>query len=198
MACMLAFEQNERRNIVGVFRSEQNAVNFLENIPFLQKIEDEYGIVYHIPFKSLPDSYPVYYNGWQYVLSRFSYSSCEFDGDIEAVLTPLCELDAAPPKGGAYVEGATAVDAYLYPNDEVLSAIEKRETFYREAELYYGKQGRKIGRGGLGSEDGEYITVSEPGDPTDMYLTILLEPQVIQEWEKAGSYEAWLKQHRPD
>ena len=68
-----------------------------------------------------------------------------------------------------------------YPNDEVLSVIEKRETFYREAERYYGEQGRKIGRGGLGSEDGEYITVSEPGDPTDMHLTISLEPQVIQE-----------------
>ena len=198
MACMLSFEQGERRNVVGVFRSEENAVQFLESIPFLQKAEDEYGIVYRIPFDHLPDSYLVCYNGWQYVLSRFSYSAYESDGEIEAVLTPLCEMDVEPPKGGAYVEGATAVDAYLYPDDEVQSAIEKRETFYREAARYYEKQGRKTGRGGLGSEDGEYITVSEPGDPTDMRLTILLEPQVIQEWEKAGSFEAWLKQHRPD
>lgn len=198
MAYMLAFDQADRRNIVGVFECEENAVRFLESIPFIQKQQDAYGTAYCIPYRSLPDSYSVQYHGWKYVLSRFSYSACEIDGDIEAVLIHLCELDSTPEHDGASVDADTLFDAYVYRNGEIDGLIEKRKAFYQEAVIYYGKQGRKVSRAGLGTEDGEYLLVSEPGNPDDMRISTLLEPQVIAEWEKAGSFEAWRQQHKEE
>lgn len=194
MSYLLTLEQNERRNIVGVFRTRDNAVAFLESIPFLEKREDEFGTEYRIPLESLPDSFPVRYNGWQYLLSRFSYSEEAEDGDVEAILTPLCQLDAPPPAEDDFVRGTTLLDAFLWDNRSLGEAIRKREKFYREASQYYGERGWVTGRGGLGSQDGEYITVWEPSRPECARIAHLMEPCVIEEWERAGSFAAWIGQ----
>ncbi|MEG0913959.1 MAG: hypothetical protein RSD35_09635 [Oscillospiraceae bacterium] len=195
MQCILYFVQNERTNLVGVFQSRDNAIDFLRSIPFLQEKPDEFGTTYTIKFEDMPDSHTISYNGWQYVLSRFSYSAYKSDGIIEAYLTDVCNLYSAPPENSSYIPGYTCVDAYSFPNSEVADAIEKREAFYREAERYYAAQGRTVDRDGLGSEDGEYVLVSEPGNPSEMHLTFLLDPQTIADWENFGSFALWLKQN---
>ncbi|MEG2677835.1 MAG: hypothetical protein RR933_06920 [Oscillospiraceae bacterium] len=195
MQCILHFVQNERTNLVGVFQSRDNAIDFLRSIPFLQEKPDEFGTTYTIKFEDMPDSHTINYNGWQYVLSRFSYSAYKSDGIIEAYLTDVCNLDSAPPENGSYIPGYTCVDAYSFPNSEVADTIEKREAFYQEAERYYAEQGRTVDRDGLGSEDGEYVLVSAPGNPSEMHLTFLLDPQTIADWESSGSFALWLKQN---
>lgn len=196
MAYLLTFEQNERKNNVGVFQSYDHVIKFLESIPFVEKYQDEYGTEYRIPFKQIPDSYTVSYNGWKYVFSCFSYSAYESDGDIVADITQLCDLDSAPKCQEAFVDTETTLDAYCFLNSEINEAIEQREAFFQEAVQYYEKQGRKVTRDGLGSEDGEYILISETGNPDQMRISALLDPQTIDEWQKAGSFEAWIKQHK--
>lgn len=196
MMCILKFVQDERTNLVGVFESHDNAVEFLKKIPFLTETTNEYGTDYLIKYKDMPDCYTITYNGWQYVLSRFSYSSYESAEDIEAILIDVCNLDASPQKSGAYVAGYTELDAYSYDNSQMLAAIEKREALYLAAKEYYEAQGRKIERDGLGSQDGEYVMVSAPDKPSELYISFLLAPQTIDEWEKAGSFEAWLAQNQ--
>lgn len=196
MMVLLSFEQEDRVNRVGVFQSYENAVRFLESIPFLQKQQDEYGTIYFIPFAQLPETYTVRYNGWNYVLSRFSYSADASAGPVEAVLTPLCSLDSPPEEPDAPVDTDTLLDAYCYTNGDLEAAIEKRELFFKEAAHYFAEQGRKVEREGLGSEDGEYILVSEPGTSGSMTILAHLNPQVIDEWEKAGDFAAWLKKEQ--
>lgn len=196
MMCILKFIQDEITNLVGVFQSHDHAVEFLKSIPFLTETTDEYGIEYRIKYKDMPDGYTVTYNGWRYMLSRFSYSARESAEDIEAILIDVCNLGESPTENGAYVKGYTDVDGYSCDNSKVLEAIEKREAFYSAAKQYYETQGRKTARDGLGSQDGEYVMVSDPGKPLEMYLSFLLDPQTIDAWEKAGSFEAWLSQNQ--
>lgn len=198
MMCILKFIQDEITNLVGVFQSHNHAVEFLKSLPFLTEKTDEYGTEYRIKYKDLPDYYAAAYNGWQYLLSRFSYSANESAEDIEAILIDVCNLDGSPEENGTYVNGYTEVDGYSCDNSKVLETIEKREAFYLAAKQYYEAQGRKTARDGLGSQDGEYVMVSAPGEPLEMHLSFLLDPQTVDAWEKAGSFEAWLAQNQMD
>ncbi len=192
MSYLMEIQQGETRNIVGIFSTMENADTFLRSIPFITKRKESYGISYTIPFVDLPELYVASYHNWRYVFSRCSYEP-ERDGDeIEVVLTEVSEMDTAIPEI-AFPKGDTRLDAYTFPNDEVQCEVKKRIALFEEAKAYYGRQGRTVERGGLGSQDGEYVTVSDEHDPTQMCITFLLEPQSTQAREKASSFEDFLR-----
>ena len=62
------------------------------------------------------------------------------------------------------IEGATRVDAYSIPNDELKDYIEKREYNYRVVKEYLEEQGYEVERAYFGSEDGEAILYRDTGD----------------------------------
>lgn len=194
-AYMLVFVQGDRRNTVGVFQSEENAMVFLNSIPFVHRRASKYETEYWISFNDLPDCYTAAYHGWEYVISRFSYSACEPEEDIEVSLIELCSLDSVPEKPGTCIDVPTYLDAYSFPNCQIQENVEKREKMVQEAIQYYKKQNRRVARNGLGSEDGEYLMVSDPENPDQMMIAFLLDPETIAQWEKAGSFEAWIKDH---
>ncbi|MEG0767048.1 MAG: hypothetical protein RR482_04970, partial [Clostridia bacterium] len=193
MSYLLEINQEEIRNIVGIFDTLENAQAFLESIPFVKKTVDAYGASYHMAFGDLPVLYTASYRGWQYVIGRDSYAPERQGNEISLDLMEITRLDATPPRDGTYVTGDTRLDAYSFPNDAIAQEIEKREALYSEAKAYYARQGRKVARSGLGSQDGEYVLVSEKNKPKQMHLTFLLEPQSVEAREKAGNFEAFIQ-----
>ncbi|MEG1269651.1 MAG: hypothetical protein RSD35_10440, partial [Oscillospiraceae bacterium] len=185
-------QQGERRNIIGIFDELKNADTFLRNIPFIIKRKESYGISYTIPFADLPELYIASYNNWRYVFSRCSYEPERDDDEIEVILTEVSEMDAAAPEV-SFPKGDTRLDAYTFPNDEMQCEVEKRIALFEEAKAYYGQQGRAVERRGLGSQDGEYLLVSEENDPAQMRIAFLLEPQSTQARETADSFEDFLR-----
>lgn len=193
MSVLLEINQDEKRNIVGVFDSLENAQTFVESIPFVKKTVSEYRTEYTMAFKDLPVSYAASYGGWRYIIARDSYAPEDKYGEISLDLIELTRLDAPPATEDAFVEGYTSLDAYSFPNAEIASGIEKREALFLEAKEYFARQGRKVERDGLGTQDGEYVLVSEKTDEKQLYIAFLLEPQSVEAREKAGSFEAFVK-----
>ncbi|MEG1782333.1 MAG: hypothetical protein RR253_03685 [Oscillospiraceae bacterium] len=192
MSYLMEIQQGEQRNIVGIFDTLKNAETFLSGVPFIVKRKESYGVSYTIPFARLPELYIASYHNWRYVFSRCSYRA-EGDGDeIEVVLTQVSEMDRASAVG-SFPKGYTGLDAYTFPNDEMQREVEKRIALFQEAKAYYGEQGRRVERRGLGSQDGEYLLVSEENDPAQMRIAFLLEPQSTQAREKAESFEDFLR-----
>lgn len=182
MAWLLEFEQEERRSIVGIIENRRDAETFLAGIPFVRKSED--GEYDSICFEEIPELYTASYKNWRYVFSRSSWKPEEMGGEIEVSLTEVSRLDETCAEG-TYVRGYTVVDGYSYPNEDVFEAVEKREKLFAEAKAYYESRGKEVARGALGSEDGEYVLIS--GE-----IAFHLDPETIEEWEKAGSFENWI------
>lgn len=197
MLCVLSFIQGDITNTVGVFESRENAVEFLSGIPFVKRYTDDFHTGYMIKLGDIPDCFTVSYKGWKYTLSRFSFSECDPCEDIEAEFTELCNLDREPDASSSYVSGYTIVAGYSCDNEIVADYIAKRESLYRQAKEYYESRGRKIGRGGLGSQDGEYVLVSG-GSAPEMSIAFLLDPPTVEQWERAGSFEGWLSAYGGD
>ncbi|MEG0269185.1 MAG: hypothetical protein RR824_07440 [Clostridia bacterium] len=193
MSVLLEINQEEKRNIVGVFDSMENAQTFVESIPFVKKTVNEYGKDYTMAFKDLPVSHTVAYGGWRYIIARDSYAPEDKYGEISLDLLEMTRLDAPSPSAGAFVEGYTSLDAYSFPNTEMASGIEKREALFLEAKEYFARQGRRVERDGLGTQDGEYVLVSDKTDEKQLHIAFLLEPQSVEAREKAGSFEAYLQ-----
>lgn len=192
MSYLMEIQQGETRNIVGIFDTMENADTFLCSVPFISKRKESYGFRYIIAYVDLPELYVASYRNWRYVFCRCSYAP-ERDGDeIEVYFSEVSEMDTDIPKV-AFSKGYTRLDAYTFPNDEVQCEVEKRVALIEEAREYYKLQGRTIELGGFGSQDGEYVTVSDEHDPTQMYIAFLLEPQSTQAREKASSFEDFLR-----
>ena len=76
------------------------------------------------------------------------------DGKVDIYWDEIVDLSIP---GDGMIEGATRVDAYSIPNDELKDYIEKREYNYRVVKEYLEEQGYEVERAYFGSEDGEAI-----------------------------------------
>lgn len=194
MACLLTLEQIDRRMIVGVFEDDAAAIRFLEPIPGLRTEDLEGGYCrYTLATADLPDALPIDYNGWQVVISRFTWADPAEEPEVEAVLTPVSLLDTAPSEPGIVVAGQTVIDTSVVENSEVAAFVERRERFCREAEAWFAARDRTPQREGLGTEDGEYIIVTNPARPNHTEHMILFDPATLDAWEAAGSFDAWMR-----
>ena len=187
MIYILAFVQGGRTNWVGSFAQRENAVAFLKSIPFVREQTDEYGTVYTMRYRDIPALYMAQYNSWQYPISKFSYGPERSAGEIEAELLAFCQMDETPNPNFPIVEGMTAVDAYTHSNAEIPAFVKAREAFFRAARACAKRQGKKLIRRGLGSEDGEYVLISQKEHPTEYRFAFLLDPETVAAWEKTGA-----------
>ncbi len=192
MSYLMEIHQDETRNIVGIFASKASADTFLTSIPFVEKHVEHYGVRYVIPFTKLPELYVAEHRNWRYVFSRCSYQPECDGGEIEITLTEVSDLDAEA-RDASFPKGSTRLDAYTFPNDKIQCEVEKRMALFEEARAYYGQQERAVARGGLGSQDGEYVMVAAKKDPSQMRIAFLLEPQSTAAREQSASFEEFLR-----
>ncbi len=184
MAVLLKLSQNERSVQVGVFGNEQGANAFIQTLPFVQK-DTEYPESLTISYTDLPPYYEAAYNGAVFILSKFMF--IPEDGDILITIEPVHLWDEP---GSGVIEGITQVDAYCVPNEDVQRYIAAREKLYKEIESYAKKKGELVLRRGLGSQDGEYVTLTnEPG----LYH---LDPEAVALRQQCADIESFLKANR--
>lgn len=180
---ILEILQTDRRHIVGLFQDEKHIEDWIDGVDFIRKYVDKYEDYEFVSYALEYDEIPLYYERkWResiYPISKFMFIP---DGN-EIILNwypiPIMENE----KG--MIDGATQVDAYVIPNEETKEYIDTREEIREIIEGYYRDKGVKTYPGGLGSEDGEYISV-EDGP------FIILDPSVIEIWEKKTSIDDFI------
>lgn len=89
-----------------------------------------------------------------------------------------------------FINGETLVDSYNFPNNEVKDYIQKRESLYIETKKYYEEKGLKIERHALGSEDGEYVEL------TNDSILYLLDIEAVEIREQSKNIEEFLYKYK--
>ena len=173
----LLFIDGDNQHVVGLFETVEDVKSWIAQIPFITTYESE--MEFTIAYADIPDYTEIEWQGSIYPLTRHS-----FTGDHEIVV----EWEYVPiiKAHQGMVPGTTLVEGYVYDNPSVKQYIEQRSLFKDELKQYFEAQGKKVSIGGLGSEDGEYITV-EDGP------FIHIDPSNVENWLHEGSIEAFLK-----
>lgn len=191
MSFLLKINQDEKSYDVGVFESEKAIYKFIESIPFVKKEifsdSDNY-INYFMNFEDIPNYYEVNYNNYLYVISKFSF--IPGDDEIYFNWSEIHLWDEKVSTKETFIEAEIVVDAYSFSNNEVKDYIEKREELYNEVEKHYTSKGSKVSREALGSQDGEYISISSES------ILYLLDPGAIEIWEKSTDVEEFIYNYK--
>ena len=195
MAYLLEFLQDEISNIVGVFDTEENAVSFIESIPFTRRNSYSFGDGYYMRYEEIPELYTASYKDWNYVISKSSYIPGEV---IDLALSEISLMDSEEPERGETVSWWTRLDGYSFSNGEIADQIEKREALIREARKYFLALGREVELAGFDSEDGSYAASYPKHHPDDQCIEFHLDPQTIELREQAESFEAFLEEQQDD
>lgn len=177
--------QGDRRHSVGLFENEQDVIDWLESIPYVDKetYEEEFGgfTSYTIAYDRMPMYDEIEWKGSRFPLTKMMFTPDE--GDILIVWQDLSVFG----RDKGIVKGLTQVDAYLIPNEEVQQYIASREEI-REAMLqYFNERSIEAYTGGLGSEDGEYIHA--PG-----HTFLHLDAYTVKMWEEKQSVDEFIKE----
>ncbi len=182
---IVEIQQFERRHVLGVFGKEQDAVQWIESLPFVEKetyqIEEMTFHDYSINLNKMKMYEEVEYHRYIIPFTKLMFDPSE---SITIFYYGVHNFDHVADEP-TYVDSVTQVDAYMIPNEEVKNYIIAREKLYEEIVHYF--EGKTVQRGGVGSEDGEYILVD------DQFL-IHLDPQSVEERSQVTSIEEYVKQ----
>ena len=96
------------------------------------------------------------------------------DGKVDIYWNEIVDLSKP---GNGMIEGATRVDAYSIPNDELKDYIEKREYNYICVKEYLESKGHEVIRAYFGSEDGEAILYRDTGD---WHFLTHMDPEFVE------------------
>lgn len=166
---LLTFYQGDRRTDLGLFESEENAKNFVKQIPgYFEEVFDYDGeewITNYLKKSEIPEKIYITNNGNEVPITKYMFPGNE---DILIVFAPIENLDRS---GRGVIEGATLVDAYVVNNEEVFEYIENRERMYKWVKEYLSKENIKVDRNFQGSEDGEAIVYKRENDKDWHFLT---------------------------
>lgn len=174
--------QGDRRHTVGLFAKKEEAIEWVESVPYVHKqvdVFDEHEFVnYSMNFDELPLYEEIIWKKSRFPLTKYMFTPD--DGEIAVLiwdrLVPMHEVDGL-------TDDATQVDAYVIPNAEAARYIQSREEIREAIFKHYGKRAET---GGVGSEDGEYITV-ENGP------FIHLDALTVQQWDEKTSIEQFIE-----
>lgn len=181
---LLEFMQGDRTYKVGLFETEVDVKEWLERLPFVEKELEVYDKETFITYRLKYEAIPLYEEiTWRESLFPMTYYMFTPDDDIFISWHKLPFMNTA--KG--LVEGVTQVDSCVIPNDETARYIHAREEVREAITMYYKNIGQHVETGGVGSEDGEYLKV-------DHGPFIHLDSDIVDQWEKRTSVEAFMKQ----
>ena len=171
-------EQNDRQ-IVGVFDKESDIEQWIQSVPFIK--QDDHGNLV-VLYDVMPVYYEVKFGGSIYPFTRYAFTG---EDTIYVSWNEIAHINTTQ----GIVNGISKVGVYIYENTEVRQAVISRETLKKELATYYDTQGISYYFGGIGSEDGEYISV-ENG------LFIHFDPMTIEHYNSSKSIEAFIKDIR--
>ncbi|AIY72967.1 TPA: hypothetical protein ACLQU7_005641 [Bacillus tropicus] len=171
--------------MVGLFSREEDVKAWIESIPYVHKnVEDFEGeefITYTMSYLDLPLYEEIKWKSSVYPLTKYMFTPEDTKIMIDWIEVPIID------KTDQIVEGETQVDAYFVPNKDVKKYIKKREEIRQAIKARYEPNGQKIVTGGVGTEDGEYLSV-ENGP------FIILDAETVYEWENKTSIEKFFKE----
>ena len=180
---ILQLTQGERTHSIGLFASEKEVEAWLGTVPFITREEEHWEgttfVTYTLSYETMPLYAEVEWNGSIVPLTRYMF---------EPELPIYVEYYPLPVMGEVkgLVQGGTQVDAYVVDNEEVKSYVFSREAARHAIVHHYEAQGKDVFVGGVGSEDGEYVSVD--GGPF-----VHLDAMTVQAWEEKESEEAFLQ-----
>src|SRR5690625_349404 len=183
---LLELHQKDRHHIVGLFDDENDAVELIETLPYVQKhtayFDGQEFVTYVMQYEDLPLYEEVVWKESRFPLTKYMFTPD--DGAIELIIWDKLPL---MNKVEGYTERMTQVDAYAIPNDEVKNYIQTREEVRNEITKYYTNLERKVELGGVGSEDGEYLLI-EDGP------LIHLDALIVQAWLEKSTTSQFMKE----
>lgn len=189
MLYLLKINQFERSYDIGIFKNEQSIYKFIAKIPFVKKDNSNFNYTnYYMEFEDIPEYYEVNFNNYLYIITRFSFIP---DGtEIFFTWEEIHCWDEKVATEKTFINGETLVDSYNFPNNEVKDYIQKRESLYIETKKYYEEKGLKIERHALGSEDGEYVEL------TNDSILYLLDIEAVEIREQSKNIEEFLYKYK--
>ena len=155
---ILQLSQGELSTNVGLFGSIEEGRKLISQLTGYQ-YEDIEGFEYeYFDPTIVPDYVELKYNGHIVPFTTYMFTGV---GRVDIYWKEI--IDLSKP-GNGMIEGATRVDAYSIPNDELKDYIEKREYNYICVKQYLESKGYEVERAYFGSEDGEAILYRDTGD----------------------------------
>lgn len=164
--------QGELSINVALFHTIEEGRKFISQLPRYQYEEIE-GFVYEyfIP-DYMPDYIELKYNGHIVPLTTYMFTG---EGKVDICWNKITDLSKP---GNGMIIGATRVDAYYVPNNELKDYIEKREYNYICVEQYLESKGYDVERAYFGSEDGEAILYSD--DIGEWHFLTHMDPDFVE------------------
>ncbi|TDM02272.1 hypothetical protein [Macrococcus carouselicus] len=172
---LLQFLQSELTMDVGLFESEDQIKEWLEQLPIYE--EDE---VYFLDGDKLNDYIEISYQNSRYPVTSFSFD------ESESILISWTEVPVISQTDGL-VDGVTKVDAYMIDNADLKDYISAREEAVSSLMNHYREKGQQVDRAGHASEDGEYLLL-------DGELLTHLDPMFVDQWKKSVSVDSFTEQ----
>lgn len=163
--------QGELSTNVGLFHTIEEGREFISQLHgYHHEVTEGFEYEYFYPF-AVPDYVELKYNGHIVPLTTYMFTG---DGKVDICWNEITDLSKP---GNGMIEGATRVDAYSIPNDELKDYIEKREYNYICVKEYLESKGHEVIRAYFGSEDGEAILYT---DPDEWHLLTHMDPDFVE------------------
>ena len=163
--------QGELSTNVGLFHTIQQGREFISQLHgYHYEVIEGFEYEYFDP-AYIPDYVELKYNGHIVPFTTFMFTG---DGKVDIYWDEIVDLSKP---GNGMIEGATRVDAYSIPNDELKDYIEKREYNYICVKEYLESKGHDVERAYFGSEDGEAILYT---DPDEWHLLTHMDPEFVE------------------
>lgn len=150
--------QGEVSHEIGLFHTIEDGRELISQLDgYKYEVIEEFEYEYFDP-TTVPDYVELKYNGHIVPFTTYMFTGV---GRVDIYWKEIVDLSIP---GNGMIEGATRVDAYSIPNNELKDYIEKREYNYRVVKEYLEEQGYEVERAYFGSEDGEAILYRDTGE----------------------------------
>ena len=150
--------QGEVSHEIGLFHTIEDGRELISQLDgYKYEVIEGFEYEYFDP-TIVPDYVELKYNGHIVPFTTYMFTG---DGKVDIYWKEIVDLSIP---GNGMIEGATRVDAYSIPNNELKDYIEKREYNYICVKQYLESKGYEVERAYFGSEDGEAILYRDTGD----------------------------------
>lgn len=179
---ILTYYDNDRDYPWLCFDTIEDGRAFLAKLHGYEYTSDEEGIDSEwLNVGALPDYEGVEFKGNIVPISRFTFKDTE---KVQLFFAELANL-SIPNQG--LIQGATTIDAYSIPNEEIKTYVETREKTYNLVKTIFEERRIQAERAYHGSEDGEAI-IYRKENKEDWHFLFHLDPcslKLYNEGEKA-------------
>ena len=163
--------QDEMTYEIGLFHTIEDGRELISQLEgYKYEVIEGFEYEYFDPI-TVPDYVELEFNGHKIPFTTYMFTG---EGRVDIYWKEIVNLSKP---GNGMIEGATRVDAYSIPNDELKDYIEKREYNYRCVKQYLESKGYEVERAYFGSEDGEAILYR---DTDEWHFLMHMDPSFVE------------------